>query len=302
VQVHFGLDQLRPEWDRSVVCIGTFDGVHLGHQSVIGTAVREADAQGLPATLVTFDRHPAAVLAPDKCPAAIAGIGTNLREFERLGAAVCVLLPFTKELSQTPAEAFFQEVLLRRLLASEIVVGHDFAFGKDRQGTPEWLCERIKTKIVPPFLMEGVRVSSSAIRAAVTEGRVEDARRWLGRPFELGGVVGGGERLGRELGYPTLNLARSLEQVVPGDGVYAADCATPFGVFRAAASVGNRETVGGTSRAIEAHLLDYPGNSLYGRSVGLRFLARLRDQVRYNSVESLIEQLARDVEACRGVE
>lgn len=299
MQVHFGLDSLRVGWQNAVVCIGTFDGVHIGHQRVIQTAVEEALLQGVPCVLVTFDRHPAAILAPDRCPKAVGSLPTNLREFERLGVSAAIVLAFTYELSQTPAESFFEETLLACLRASQIVVGHDFAFGHGRQGTPEWLCDRIKTKIVPAVTLGGLRVSSAAIRSAIHEGRVEDAARWLGRPFELGGIVVKGERLGSELGFPTVNIAPTFDQAVPGDGVYACACATPFGGFKAAGSVGDRSTVSGTLRTIEAHLLDYPGDGLYGRSLSLKFLRRLRVQVKFDSLEELKAQMARDVENVR---
>ncbi len=302
MQVHFGLDQFRAEWERSVVCIGTFDGVHLGHRAVIAAAVEGADAQRIPSILLTFDRHPAAVLRPGACPPAIAGVSTNLREFHRIGVSVCALLPFTIEFSHIPAQAFFDDVLVGALRATEIVVGHDFGFGRGREGTPDWLCERIKTRIVPPFLVDGARVSSSAIRVAVLEGRVEHANRLLGRPFELGGIVVSGDRRGRALGFPTVNLVRSFDQLVPGNGIFACEAETPFGSFRAAASIGTRPTFGGGERTIEAHLIDYPGNSLYGRSLTLRFLRRIRDELKFESPESLIAQMERDVASVRGVE
>lgn len=299
MQVHFGLDQLKPAWDQAVVCIGTFDGVHVGHRSVIRTAVEEAERRGWPCALLTFDRHPAAVLAPERCPVSVGTLAGNLREFEALGVSVAIVLAFTRELSLTSAEEFLNDTLKRRLRASEIVVGQDFAFGHKRQGTPEWLCERISTKIVPPVTVDGQRVSSSAIRAAILAGQVEQACRWLGRPFELGGVVVRGARKGRELGFPTLNLAPTSNQAVPADGVYHCTCTTPWGEFEAAGSVGTRPTFDGSDRVIEAHLLDYAGDDLYGKPVRLRFHSRIREQARFETVEELRRQMAADVETVR---
>lgn len=300
MQVHFGVDQLQAEWPQALVCVGTFDGVHLGHQAVIGKAVSHAREAQEPAILVTFDRHPAAVLAPDRCPPAIASIPANLRMFESLGIALTVMLPFTRELSQTSAQDFYNHILVEKLRASAIVVGHDFAFGHGRQGTSDWLKERIDTTVVPPFELEGLRVSSSAIRKAILEGHVEDARRWLGRPFELYGVVVPGQKLGRTIGYPTANMARSFNQAVPSNGVYACEAQTDFGVFRAAVGIGVRPTVEENGhRTVEAYLLDYPGTSLYGTSMSLRFLKRLRDEERFDSIEALIEQMESDVAATR---
>jgi riboflavin kinase/FMN adenylyltransferase len=297
MQVLFGLSQIAAEWHQSVVCIGTFDGVHLGHRAVISAAVQSGEAQGIPSVLLTFDRHPAAVLAPDRRPETIAELSTNLREFDRLGVDVTVVEPFTVELSETPAEAFLESALVSTLKAVEIVIGEDFAFGHGREGTPEWLCERIKTRMVPKYVLDGQRVSSSAIRSAVREGRVEDAARLLGRPFELSGIVVKGQQLGRQLGYPTINIARSFEQVTPQNGIYAGSCDTPLGTFRAAVSIGVRPTLGDGPRTIEAFLLDYPGEALYGHGVTLRLLTRLRGEERFASLEELKEQIRKDVEA-----
>lgn len=300
MQVHFGVDQLQAEWSKALVCVGTFDGVHLGHQAVIRQAVSHAREAQEPAILVTFDRHPAAVLAPDRCPPAIASIPANLRMFASLSVAVTVMLPFTRELSQTSAEDFYRTILVEKLRASAIVVGHDFAFGHGRQGTSEWLKERIETTVVPPFELDGLRVSSSAIRAAILEGRVEDARRLLGRPFELFGVVVPGQQLGRTIGFPTANLARSFNQAVPANGVYACEAQTDFGTFRAAVGIGVRPTVATDgSRTVEAYLIDYAGTELYGTSLSLRFLKRIRDEERFDSMEALIEQMESDVAAAR---
>src|SRR5687767_14656892 len=259
MQAHFGTASLRPEWPAAVVCIGTFDGVHLGHRAVIATAVELAVASDLPAVLVTFDRHPAATLAPERCPESIGSLAANLREFDRIGVAVCIVLPFDRALSETSATDFLERILKRQLKAASVVVGHDFALGHDREGTPEWLAERIPTEVLPPFKVDGDRVSSSAIRASVAEGRLEDAARWLGCAFEVEGVVVAGQKLGRTIGFPTINLARSGNQVTPADGIYAGRCMIGKKTYAAAISVGVRPAVGAGPRTMEAFLLDYHG-------------------------------------------
>jgi riboflavin kinase / FMN adenylyltransferase len=296
MQVHFGVELLKPEWSGAVGCIGTFDGVHRGHRAVIERAVAVGRASELPSVLVTFDRHPAAVLRPDRCPPAIHSLAENLDAFESLGVAVAVILPFDRALSETSADAFFQSILLDRLRARCLVVGHDFAFGRGREGTAEWLGERIETEVVPPFQMDGRRVSSTDIRRAVAAGEVEQAAQWLGRPFAIPGVVVGGQRLGRTLGYPTINLARSFDQLTPLDGVYAGTCTTRFGRFKAAISIGMRPAVGGTHRTIEAYLIDYPGESLYGDAVRLSLTRRLREERNFADLEALKRQMRLDVE------
>lgn len=296
MRVHFGLEQLAAEWGAAVGCVGTFDGVHQGHQAVVSRAVGRAREEALPSVLATFDRHPLSTLAPEKCPPAVATIGANLRCFESLGVDVALVLPFDRAMSQMSATRFFEDVLRGALKVGRMVVGHDFAFGHGREGTAEWLASRVPTETVAPVLVDGERASSSAIRALVAEGAVEGAATMLGRPYTLEGVVVAGQRLGRQLGYPTLNLARSANQVVPADGVYAGACATPFGTYRAAVSIGVRPAVGGTDRTIEAYLLDYPGESLYGRAVELSVGRRLRGEQDFATVEALVEQIARDVE------
>lgn len=296
MQVHFGTELLVPEWDGAVACIGTFDGVHLGHREVIGTAVAMGRELELPVAIVTFDRHPAMVLRPENCPKPISSLAGNIRIFESLGAALALILPFDLALSKTTAGEFFQGVLCERLKASRVVVGHDFAFGHNREGTSEWLSERIDTVVVAPFMADGVRVSSTRIREAISLGDFATANRLLGRAWAMAGIVVAGEKLGRTLGYPTLNLARSFDQILPPDGIYAGRCETPFGDFKAAISVGFRPTVGGSKRTIEAFLLDYPGESLYGRAVLLRFVERVRDEARFDSLEALKKQIERDVE------
>lgn len=302
MQVHFGVASLVAEWKASVACVGTFDGVHLGHRAVIERAVRRARAAEAPAVLVTFDRHPAAILAPERCPPTVAPLEANLREFARLGVGATVVLAFDRAMSETPAASFLADILRGALRASEIVIGSDFAFGRHREGTAEWLGSRIATDVVPPLLVDGVRASSTAVRAAVAQGEVVAAQCLLGRPFEVAGVVVAGEKLGRQMGYPTLNLARSVRQVVPKEGVYAGRARTPEGVFRAAIGVGVRPTVRtGAERTIEAFLLDYAGDALYGASVDLAFLHRLRDEERFPNLEALIEQMGRDVERTRAL-
>ena len=156
MQVHFGIGLLAAEWKQAVVCVGTFDGVHLGHQTVVRKAIELADAAELPCILVTFDRHPASILAPDKCPKAIAGLQENLGVFEKLGIAASVVLPFDAELSRMSAERFLREILIGAVKATSLVVGHDFAMGNGREGDTDWLSARIPTTVVPPFEVDGM--------------------------------------------------------------------------------------------------------------------------------------------------
>ncbi len=297
--IHFGPDHLQPEWDGSVVCIGTFDGVHLGHQALIKKTIELAHQKQFPSIVLTFDRHPAEVLAPDNAPLPINTLDQNLELIQSLGATAAVILPFNKKLAECPAEQFYQTILKNHLRAKSIVIGHDFAFGHNRQGTPEWLNQRIETHIINPILVDNTRVSSSQIRRAIIAGDCEQSTKLLGRPFQIKAPVVSGQQLGRTLGFPTANIARSSQLCSLPHGIYACQAKTPYGTFTAAASIGTRPTVQGTHPTIEAFLLDYPGDSLYGHLITLNFHHRLRDELKFNSLDELKSQMSVDVQQTR---
>lgn len=301
MQVHFGVDLLQPEWSQSIVCIGTFDGVHLGHQALIAASKERAAELGVPLALVTFDRHPAVTLMPDKAPEEIGSLGQNLMALRSFGIDLAVVLAFDHALAQTAASDFFQSILIDRLRAAGVVVGHDFAFGKGREGTFDWLSARIETRQIPAYEVDGLRVSSTAIRQAIVQGDLVLAAKLMGRLWSLEGIVVTGEQVGRTLGFPTANVARSRRQVVPGNGIYAGWARTPFGQFAAAISVGHRPTFGEHHRTIEAYLLDYPGHSLYGHSVEVAFTTKVRDELKFDSVDALVEQMHDDVAQIRAI-
>ncbi len=295
----FGAAGLEPEWKATVLCIGTFDGFHLGHQAVIKTAVGIARAAELPCGLVTFDRHPAMTLAPHKAPQALSKPTDNLDLLRDLGVDLTVVLAFDRAMSEMSAEAFLGTILRAQLRGNHMVVGHDFAFGHDRLGTTDWLSTQIQTTVVPPFEMDGRRVSSSLIRSSLETGDLEAANRLLGRPFAIRGVVVKGDQLGRTLGFPTANIASPARHILPPDGVYAAEVTTPFGSYRGAISIGDRPTVNGDHRVVEAFLLDYPGHNLYGRAVTVNMWRLIREQRHLDSLEELKQWITKDVEAVR---
>ena len=297
--VHFGLDNLAVEWESSWVCIGTFDGVHLGHQQLIHQTVREARDVECASVVLTFDRHPLSILNPENAPPAIGTLEQNVILLREQGVSACVILPFDEKLVHVTADHFLKEIMMGMLKAKGVVVGHDFAFGHKRQGTGAWLASQISTHVVEPFLIDGARVSSTVIRNAISEGNVSSARKYLGRPFRLAGVVVPGKKVGRTIGYPTANLARSSKTCVPANGIYAGRCKTKFGWFAAAISVGSNPTVGGIKRTVEAYLLDYPGESLYSDPIEIEFLERIRGEEKFDSVEKLVEKIDDDVSKIR---
>jgi riboflavin kinase/FMN adenylyltransferase len=313
VQRWRGLTAAPAGWGRSVVTIGVFDGVHRGHQAIIGHTVKRAAQLGVASVVVTFDPHPAEVVRPGSHPAVLTESGRKAELIEALGVDVLVVVPFTLEVSRLPAESFVHDILVENLHASSIVVGQNFRFGHKAAGDVAVL-ERLGRTF--GFTVEGAPlvaaapespadsdtiVSSTYIRACVDAGDVVAAAAALGRPHRLEGVVVRGDARGRELGFPTANLFTAPHVAVPADGVYAAwlirrghDSA------RAAVSIGTNPTFAGRQRRVEAYVLDFEGD-LYGERLALDFVARLREQRRYDGVAPLVDQMHSDVEQTRVV-
>lgn len=293
-------------WRGSVVTIGNFDGVHLGHRAILMRCRTRAVETGARVVAVTFEPHPLAILTPDRAPARLATLEERVESLHASGAdAVWIIDTDRAFLSWTPEE-FVERLIVERLAACCVVEGLDFNFGRGRQGSIETLRElgdrfQFAIDVVEPLrvrlgAVERV-VSSSAIRERLLAGDVEAAAACLGRDYALSGTVTPGSGAGRELGFPTINLA-SPPTAVPGDGVYAGTGRIAGWTFAAAISIGHRPTMGGTTRAIEAHLLDASG-AWYGQSARLGFRCRLRDQQRFEDIEHLREQIERDVARVR---
>ncbi|HWC08644.1 MAG TPA: bifunctional riboflavin kinase/FAD synthetase [Solirubrobacterales bacterium] len=271
------------------VAIGTFDGVHLGHQAVID----HAD------TVLTFDPHPLSVLRPEAAPRLIAPFSVRRDVLDGLGVEEVVVIPFDEEFSHLGPEEFIDRVLIERLGARKISVGENFHFGAKAKGSPQMLADHpeFETRIVPLIEIDGDTVSSSRIREQIENGEVAAARRCLGAPYMFEGTVVKGEQRGRELGFPTANIVPDERLVIPAHGVYAAFAdGTP-----AAVNVGVRPTFDSELGVlIETHLIDRD-EDLYGRTLRVAFVERLRDEERFESAEELIEQMRRDVEDAREV-
>ena len=298
-----GLESFPPDAAASAVALGVFDGVHLGHRAILGTAVTLAGALGLEALACTFDPHPMEVLQPDRAPRPITPLDERLALIGETGVDTVVVLAFTRQLAAMEPEAFVKDVLLGRLRAREIVVGYNHRFGRGARGDArllESLAARLgfSAHVVPPTTLDGVAVSSSEIRAALQRGDVTAAARTLGRPYAIAGFVTSGAGRGRALGFPTANIAPDRPLLIER-GVYRGQVHVDGRRHPAVVNVGVRPTFGETTLAVEAHLLDFTGY-LYGRQVRLDFLDRLRDEMRFPSVEALKAQVARDIEAARG--
>jgi riboflavin kinase/FMN adenylyltransferase len=281
-----GLADVAPRPRR--VAVGTFDGVHLGHREVI----RGAD------TVLTFHPHPASVVHPDSAPRLLTSLERKAELIAGLGVRELVVLPFDEAFAARSARDFVDDVLVGRLGATHVSVGENFRFGHRAQGTPELLAAdpRFRTTVVRLLEVGGEVVSSSRIRALLAGGDVEAAAALLGAPFVVAGEVVHGDKRGRELGYPTANLVPDPAYVTPGHGVYAtlANREVP-----AATNIGVRPTfVTGRGELIEAFLIDWSGD-LYGTRLELTFIGRLRGERRFDSVQELVEQMARDVQETR---
>lgn len=299
-----GLESYPSEPRAAVVALGVFDGVHLAHRAILGAAVEHARDSGLVAVACTFDPHPMDVLQPGRAPAALGSLDERLDLIAATGVQATLVLEFTPELAAMEPEAFVKDVLLERLRAREVVVGFNHTFGRGARGDArllQALGERLgfRVQVVEPLVVDGVPVSSTEIRAALKSGEVERAARYLGRPYTVVGDVVEGARRGRTLGFPTANLRPDLPLLLP-PGVYACFAQAGGQPNPAVVNVGVRPTFGERVLVVEAHLLDFTG-SLYGRRMALAFVGRLREERQFAGVEALREQIARDVEAARGV-
>jgi riboflavin kinase/FMN adenylyltransferase len=271
------------------VAIGTFDGVHRGHQAVI----KGAD------TVLTFDPHPLEVIHPSALPKLIMPFGVKRDVIEGLGVRELVVIPFDREFAALSAEDFIEQVLIERLGAESVAVGENFRFGAKAKGDPAMLAarEEFETQVVPLVEVDGETVSSTRIRALVAAGDMESARHCLGAPFMVEGTVVEGDQRGRELGFPTANIVPDDRLVIPGHGVFAAFA---DGV-PAAVNVGVRPTFeSGRGVLIETYLIDRT-EDLYGRTLRVAFVERLRGEKRFPSVEELIAQMRIDVEDAKRV-
>lgn len=279
------------------VTVGNFDGVHRGHQALLGGVVQAARARGVASVALTFDPHPAAVLAPERAPRLLSSVDRRVELMAGTGLDGIVLQPFDLQFSRLSAEDFVERILLQSLSARCVVAGPDFRFGAGRRGTVDALSGAgIEVVRIEPVVEEGTPISSSRIREALGRGDVRLAARMLGHLPEIIGQVVKGDGRGRQIGVPTANL--DLEgDLVPLDGVYAGEVTLAGRPHRVVVNIGVRPTVG-AGRAVEVHVLDFDG-SLYGERLVVGLDRRLRDEKRFPSLEALKEQITRDIDQAR---
>ena len=288
----------------TVVTVGTFDGVHRGHWAVLQEIRERARATGRRSVLVTFHPHPLRIVRPEHAPPLLTTPEEKKEILAESGLDWAVFLSFTRALSRYEPRRFVEEILVRRLRVEELVIGYDHGFGRGRSGDADTL-RRIGDElgfavdVVPPVEAGDEAISSTRIRRAVGEGDVVTARRGLGRPYALRGLVVRGDGRGRDLGFPTANLrVSSSDKLVPAPGIYAVRGVLRRGTFPGALHVGPRPTFGGSASTIELHLMDFDGD-VYGEEVRVDFVERLRDVQPFDSVEALVEQMRDDVERAR---
>ncbi|HMF56320.1 MAG TPA: bifunctional riboflavin kinase/FAD synthetase [Pyrinomonadaceae bacterium] len=282
----------------TVLTLGVFDGLHMGHQLIVRTVVERARAVNAIPTAITFDPHPRAVLHPESAPPLLQTLDQKIEALGLLGVEQAIVIRFTRAFAQVSAEDFLRDVVEERLQAKEVYLGRGFAFGHDREGNIE-LLRKVSERLgffadeVPEVRLRGQRISSSRIRQLLSEGRVNLARRMLGRPYGVEGRVIHGAERGHSLGFPTANL-RAENRVIPREGVYVTATLIEGAWRRSLTNVGTRPTFGDAAEpSVETFVINWAGD-LYGDVIRVRFLHRLRGERKFAGVDDLIKQIERD--------
>ena len=282
----------------SAVALGNFDGVHLGHQELIKKTVERAKADGLKASVFSFSTHPKNLLPHEKKVKNILYKDEKAKIIESLGVDYLFNIPFTKEIMSMPPETFVQDLLLDKFNMKAAFCGFNHHFGFKAQGNPDVLREIGKEKgfdvtEMPPYKIKGDIVSSSLIRTLVASGQVEKCKTYMGRHYAIGGEVVVGNRLGRKLGFPTSNLVIDQDMVTPPNGVYITYCTYNGVRYPSVTNVGNKPTIGSYNKNVETHIFNFD-KQLYGKHITVEFLKKTRDEVKFDSVRDLSEQIVRD--------
>ncbi|HEX8007218.1 MAG TPA: bifunctional riboflavin kinase/FAD synthetase [Trebonia sp.] len=305
-----GLDEVPAEWGESVVTVGEFDGVHLGHQRIVARAAEIGRERNLPVVVITFDPHPDEVIRPGSHPPFLCSARRRAELLASLGAEAVIMLPFTLEFSRLDPDEFVRTVLVERLHAAAVVEGEDFRFGHKAAGDVSLLAKLgekydFTAEGMPLLVLDGATISSTSIRRLLEAGDVAAAVKELGRPHRVEGVVVRGHQRGRALGFPTANLETPPHTAIPADGVYAGWLASlsseghDMERWPAAISIGTNPTFGEGERTVEAYALDRDDLDLYGVHAAIEFTARLRGTLRFDSVDELVDQMRRDVAQAR---
>ena len=300
------IEEIQQPFHNAVITIGNFDGVHIGHQALLHTVIERADAIGGTAVVMTFEPHPIRVLAKNGQPPLITLYEQKTELIARAGIEVLICIPFTREFAAVPAERFVQDLLVERIGVKVVVVGKDYSFGRDRRGDLA-LLRRLSGElgydVVVVDWIQGLnglsgRISSTRVRQLVMEGRMEEARKMLGRYYQVRGrVARGRNRGGRLLGFPTANI-QLQDELCPKGGIYAVTVEHAGQTYPGVANIGYSPTFDDHIFTIEVHLLDFDRN-LYDETIRVNFIQRLRDEIKFSGIEALSEQIRRDVDQAR---
>jgi riboflavin kinase/FMN adenylyltransferase len=298
------LNHVSEKFDRSVITLGNFDGVHLGHQDLVRMVVRRAKETGAVSMVVTFRPHPLKILAPEKCPPLISIYEEKIKLFERLGIDVLVKIPFTVEFSAMTPEAFVKNVLCETLGAKEIFVGYNYRFGKGRKGDVQTLRRLgeqygFTVREIEQVSLGGEVISSTKIRHLLREGDVEHAARLLGSTYAITGIVVKGDSRGKGLGFPTANIAPK-HAIIPSDGVYVVRLSVRDRLYDGIANIGMRPTFHKKVLAIEVHVFDF-NEDIYGEDISLYFVKKIREEKKFRNAEALVDQIRSDIETAKGI-
>lgn len=303
--IRHALDQpIPPSCQGGAIAIGNFDGVHRGHQALVAETVRQARASNGPAVIVTFDPHPTKILRPEAFQPLLTTSEHRAELLQGCGADHVIILHTTPALLQLRAAEFFEQLVCKQLRAKAIVEGFNFGFGRNREGTLEVLQDLgrqagIAVSLLPAVETGGKPVSTSRVRGDILAGAMDRVRELLGRPYRLLGTVGVGQRRGQSLGFPTANL-NQVENLIPGDGVYAVRAHCQNKSWRGAANVGPNPTFGEQARKVEVHLLDFSGD-LYGQALAIDFIEKIRDTRPFASPADLVTQIQYDVRSVKTI-
>lgn len=300
-----GLGAVQKNHQGSVVCLGFFDGFHLGHQALITRARELAAKLGVKLLLYTFERHPLELLDPARAPGLLMTNEEKADAARELSTDIVLFGEFHRELAGYAPERFFKDVVVGRLRASGVACGFNYRFGKEQKGDAVYLAElaraeRLPAEVMDPVLVDGEPVSSTRIRRILLEGKVAEVVRLLGRRYTVTGTVVKGEGRGKNLGVPTANLQVFPGKLLPKIGIYAGLVRRGKEEYGGVMSIGTRPTFGGTEVVFEVYLLDFDG-SLYGETLSVEFVARIRDEEKFDSVEALVSRMKEDIAAGRSL-
>lgn len=287
----------------TAVALGNFDGVHRGHQELIRRTVETAKALGFASAVFTFSNHPKNVLSGKPLVKNILHPDEKAAILMEMGVDYLFSFDFTKDIMMMPPMVFLEELLIRRFCMKEAVCGFNYRFGYSAQGTPEFLAEQsqrfgYRVQVVPPFCVDGEVVSSTLVRDLIACGRVDECARFLGRFYSVRGRVVVGNRIGRKIGFPTLNCTVDETMATPSNGVYVTNCIYDGKKYASVTNVGRKPTIGQYQKNIETHLFGFD-EEIYGEEIHVEFIKKLRDEYKFSSVEELSAQIARDCETAR---